>query len=1615
MLPCPGAAQQRQTANLRFAVCVGFVYLLFFISPQFSLLSSIQGAENSISKPEVSAGLITLRGNTRPEAVDRNDRGRVSDGKILSHMMLQLRRTPAQERALAQFIKDTHDPSSPLFHHWITPAEFGQRYGAAPADVARVTDWLASQGFKVHQVYPNQLVVDFTGSAGQIRQAFRTEIHNLQVNGETHIANMSDPQIPATMVPVVAGIVTLNDFQPQPLVRPRPNYDNGQGYDLVPADLWKIYNFNPAFTAGNSGQGQTIAVLEDSNVYSTSDWDTFRSTFGLSAVYPQGTLVQVHPNTTFTDNCQDPALSAGVNGHEVEAILDAEWASAAAPSAAIQVASCANTLPGGVSLALENLINGSAAPPAIISISYAMWESGLGAAQNAYISSLYQQAVAEGVSIFVGAGDGGANDAEAFNSYTVSGINVNGLASTPYNVAVGGTDFADTYQGTSANYWNAANAADYGSALSYVPEIPWNDSCASVLLSDFNHTLPTYGLGGACNQSPPHSTVAGGGGPSGCATGAPSTGTVDSSIIAIVGGTCAGYAKPLWQSALQGNPSDGVRDIPDVSLFAGNGAWSHSYVYCLSDSRVGASCGGTPASWSRGGGTSFAAPIMAGVQALINQASGARWGNPNPAYYSLAAQEYSSGGTASCNSALGNQVASNCSFYDVNQIPLLYGGSGMGGDTDVPCIGANCYLPSGTYGVLSTAPQTLSAAYTVNTGNGYTSAPSCTFSGGGGTGAACSASLTGVVSSLLLTNPGSGFSSGPVCTLTGGGGTGATCFIDAICSIGSIYAGACGLILSNSGGGYTSAPTCTLSGGGGTGATCTATISPGIAVNLTAPGSGFTSLPDCVLTGGGGTGATCTALAQNASGDYQPAYTAGPGWDFTTGIGTVNVSNLLAASKSTLGNFSPSSLVFTGQALNVASPAQVLTVTNKGTKNFAISTVTISGTNASEYAKDADTCTGANLPVNDTCTVSVIFTPTAPGTRTASLAFADNALNTPQSVAIIGTGSGKAVSLWPTSLDFTEIVGGASSTFFVTLTNTGTDPVTISPVTFEGPNSADYLSSPDTCSGAAIMPTSSCSVGVTFIPTAAGSRDATLIFADNAANNPQTVRLTGTGTAPVLSLSSPSLTFAAQPLGTTSPVQGILMTDSGTAILSIWSVTIGGPNASDFAIVPSLPPSIGLTPNTSYPLGVAFTPSAGGTRTASLIFNDNTADSPLTLPLNGTGAGPGATFSSPTLTFTAQVPGATSPAQSVTLTNTGTTNLVISTVTIGGTNAGAFAKSSDTCTGATLAPSHACAVAVTFTPAAPGNNSAHLTFADNASNSPQSVTLNGTGSGPTVTLSPSSLAFSGQLTGTSSASQTVTLTNTGTSALTVSGIAATGDFSQTNTCGSSVGANANCTITVTFNPTAGGNRTGTLSVSDNAAGSPQGVGLTGAGQDFTFAAPSGSSTTATATRGQTATYTLSVGGEGVSGNVAFVCTGAPSEATCTVSPNPVVAGNSATNVTVTVTTTAASSSAPRSRPQPPPLSSGLRGLWMLALALALVAWTFARWNQHGVDRWRSALLPFALGLLLLVMLAGCGGGGITPSSNPGTPTGTYSLTVKGTAGSGSSTLTHSVTLTLTVS
>ncbi len=779
---------------------------------------------------------VTLRGNTRPEARDpRNDRGRVDDDFPMTHMLLQLRRPEELEQELEGAIEQLTDKTSPNFRQWIMPEQQGQLYGPAQADLDLVETWLESYGFTVDYVYSNGMVMDVSGTAGEIRQAFHTEIHKLEVRGESHFANMSDPKIPAALAPIVVGFVSMHNFKPKAMNEPRVEYTfsgcGGTCYSLAPADFQVIYNLNPLYRLGLTGTGQTIVVVEDSDTYST-DVAKYRSTFLSNYT---GTVTTVHP--TGSNACTDP----GTNGDDGEADLDAEVASAIAPNATIEVASCTGGATFGGLLAMENLVN-SSTPPSIISMSYGECETINGAASNAAFNSAFQTAAAAGVSVFASAGDSGpsacAPDFTGGSSYAYPGVGVTGWGETAYNVSVGGTDFEDTYNASKGSpatpvntYWNSADTTTDSSAKSYIPEIPWNDSCAGYLLYNLLGDATGYDSGGLCASATYRSTAAGSGGPSGCATGG---GGMHQTSYTVVDGSCTGYPKPAWQSGIFGNPADGVRDTPDVSMFAANGLWGHFVTICFSDTaNQGTSCAGAPSTWSGFGGTSVAAPTMAAIQALVNEKWGIRAGNPNPTYYSIAKAEYGSAGNSACysiNQPPPKGLASSCVFYDITQgdtvVDCRYNG---GGDVD----GVGCYRPSGTYGALST--QALTTGTVIAGGSGYTSAPTCTI---------------GAPSNLNKYSSPSG---------------------------GTLWAG-------------------------GTQATCTATINAGThvvnAINITAGGTGYAGGASCTLSGGGGTGATCSVspVMGTIAGAYQPAYGATPGWDFATGIGSVNAYNLVFSS-----------------------------------------------------------------------------------------------------------------------------------------------------------------------------------------------------------------------------------------------------------------------------------------------------------------------------------------------------------------------------------------------------------------------------------------------------------------------------------------------------------------------------------------------------------------------------------------------------------------------------------------------------------------------------------------------------------------------------------------------
>jgi hypothetical protein len=468
------------------------------------------------------------------------------------------------------------------------------------------------------------------------------------------------------------------------------------------------------------------------------------------------------------------------------------------------------------------------------------------------------------------------------------------------------------------------------------------------------------------------------------------------------------------------------------------------------------------------------------------------------------------------------------------------------------------------------------------------------------------------------------------------------------------------------------------------------------------------------------------------------------------------------------------------------------------------------------------------------------------------------------------------------------------------------------------------------------------------------------------------------------------------PSGTYSSAQSVTISDS-TPGASIYYTTDG---------------STPTTSSTQYtaPITVSSTETIQAIATASGYSTSAVASATYTIVF------PVAVVAPASLTFGSQTTGTTSAAQTVTLSNTGSAALAVASVSI----TGDFSQTNNC--GSSVAVGDSCTISVTFTPTAAGARTGTLTVTDNsngAAGSTQTVSLTGTGTtpAPLAGISPASLTFASTMVNSSTSSQAVTLSNTGTAALSVAGITASANFAQTNNCGSSVAAGSSCTINVTFSPTKGGSLTGTLTItdnSDNTTGSTQIVAVSGTGQDFTVGAASGSSTSATVAPGSSATYSLSVGAEGgMSGTVSFSCAGAPSESTCTVSPSSATPGN---NVTVSVSTTAPSANMPRSL-RPPRLPGPLAVL-ALALLLASVAWAVRAWREVEPSRRRRVFVPLAAGLLLAVALVGCGGGGSSssgPPPNQGTPAGTYNLTVTGTVGSGAAAVSHSLTLTLTVS
>ena len=594
--------------------------LLLLVS--LGAVPSTLAQEPRLTQPVNEHALVTLRATVHPLANAANDRGAASPDMQLERLQLVLKRSPQQEAALQQLLRDMHTPGTANFHQWLTPEQFGQQFGPSDQDVQTIESWLQTNGFQVLKVNPGKQTLEVAGTVGALQQAFHTTIHKYAVNGQQHFSNTRDPQIPVALAPVLGGFVSLNNFPIRHYSRflgraqynPKthqaipewtlPGGTLGNTYAVAPEDFATQYDVTPLYTAAKplNGSGQTIAIINESNI-NINFVNNFRSLFSLPASTPQ---VIIDGNDPGIDGANNPD---GLNDASAEAYLDVEWSGAVAPGATIDLVIAADTsVEQGLVLAAERAVYSNLAP--VISISFGECETTLGAS-NSFFSGLWEEAAAQGITVMVSTGDSGSAGCDDPDTETTAqdGLAVNGFASTAFNVAVGGTDFYYPNAAALATYWNSTNDSKNGSLISYIPEQVWNDS--------------QFGLNLLIN--PAGSISGGSGGPSTC--GNP---TLDSSGTVTA---CAPTPKPSWQVGT-GVPADSARDLPDLSLFAANGINGSYYAVCAAD---GDCQGGSNPQISGFGGTSVSSPAFAGIMAIVNQAYGPQ-GQADYELYPLAAK-----------------------------------------------------------------------------------------------------------------------------------------------------------------------------------------------------------------------------------------------------------------------------------------------------------------------------------------------------------------------------------------------------------------------------------------------------------------------------------------------------------------------------------------------------------------------------------------------------------------------------------------------------------------------------------------------------------------------------------------------------------------------------------------------------------------------------------------------------------------------------------------------------------------------------------------------------------------------------------------------------------------
>jgi subtilase family serine protease len=667
-------------SKLRFSIAASALAALF--APH---------AVRAQSAPQITQAVDSaqrkLLGNTvHPLAISENDRGRADASLSMKDMLLFLHGNDAQAATAKQYIASLHDPNSPNYHKWLTPEQYGAQFGATDADVATVSQWLTSNGFAVEEVARGKNWIRFSGSAQQVEQTFGTEIHQYVVDNAPHYANSTNLSLPQGLMPVVAGVVSTNNFLKAALhtgftqiardksgklvpvnggiSAPPQNAASTQtttppdftliGNQVVnflsPGDYATIYNSSKLVSSGNDGAGTSIAIVGRSDI-ALSDVEAFRTIFQLPFNDPNIIYATTNPGV--------------VPGDDVEADLDVEWSGAIAPRAAINyVVGASTNATDGVDVSAAFIVDHATAP--IMSVSFGLCEADASPTESAFFAGLWQQAAAEGITVLVSAGDSGSSACvvPSISRASAFGFGVNALASTPDNIAVGGTEFNESSLTT---YWSLNNNSNQSSALGYIPEAVWNESC--------NVFVPVSFIN--CYFNPAgENAFAGGGGASSCG-------------ITTAAGTCVGYPKPSWQTGAT-VPQDGVRDLPDVSLAAAGG--HDGFLLCTEGA-----CQWTPQSDGSVtitnaavvGGTSASAPSMAGIMALVEQKHGLYQGQANYVLYKLAAHP-----NATCDSSQRTSpgTSASCIFNDIT--------TGANSLTCVPKtfrtpFSTNCNIPAG--------------------------------------------------------------------------------------------------------------------------------------------------------------------------------------------------------------------------------------------------------------------------------------------------------------------------------------------------------------------------------------------------------------------------------------------------------------------------------------------------------------------------------------------------------------------------------------------------------------------------------------------------------------------------------------------------------------------------------------------------------------------------------------------------------------------------------------------------------------------------------------------------------------------------------------------------------